>query len=122
MQTPIPLVASLFLSLIMVTVRTTAQSVAIDSIPTHRSAWRIGGGTGLMLPVGLPASIFRQIGVNTQVGILYEYYWRRRWFILSGVEYRLQNISADARFIPVVQGAALRNYILIEPDPDSEVV
>lgn len=95
------------------------QFTGVDSLPDKRSVWRLGGGTGLMIPLNLPNTIFRQVGINAQVGVMHEYYWRRRWSLLAGCEYRLQRLVADARFRSALLPHEPANQILVEPAPDS---
>ncbi|MFD2573165.1 hypothetical protein ACFSUS_21160 [Spirosoma soli] len=106
--------------ILVVAVALQAQSTpAVDSLPDKRSVWRLGGGTGLLVPLGLPNTIFRQAGINLQVGVTQEYYWRRRVSLLVGGEYRLQSLVADARFVPTVSANGIHKRITAQPAPDS---
>lgn len=96
-----------------------ADSVGVDSLPAHRLVWRFGGGTGLLLPVNLPAAIFRQPGLTLQLGLTHEYYWRRRISLLTGFDYRLQQVVADARFAPTSPADGTGQFITVQPAPDS---
>jgi hypothetical protein len=95
------------------------QSVGVDSLPHKRSVWRLGGGTGLLVPLSFPRSIYWQAGINIQLGATHEYYWRRRVSLLTGAEFRLQNLVADASFLPTTQANYTGKRIIAQPAPDS---
>lgn len=113
---PIALVNAQYVSVVDSTV---VDSTGVDSLPEKRSVWRFSGGTGLLLPLGFPPTIYRQIGINVQVGITYEYFWRRRLSLLTGADYRLQTLVADAQFIPTPRTGEMGRRIIAQPAPDS---
>ncbi|GAB3643815.1 hypothetical protein GCM10027423_44520 [Spirosoma arcticum] len=93
--------------------------MTVDSLPDKRSVWRFGGGTGVILPLGLPQTIYRQVGINLQLGVTHEYYWQQRLSLLTGIEYRMQSVVADAQFIPAVRADGISKRIIVQPAPDS---
>lgn len=95
------------------------QSTGVDSLPAKRSVWRLGGGTGLLIPLSFPRSIYWQVGINIQLGAMHEYYWRRRVSVLTGADYRIQNLVADAYFLPTIRADETDKRIIAQPAPDS---
>lgn len=91
----------------------------VDSLPDKRSVWRLGGGTGLLVPLNFPRSIYWQAGINIQLGATHEYYWRRRVSVLTGADYRMQNLVADAYFVPMIRPDETGKRIIAQAAPDS---